>query len=164
MKREVKVDYISWIRSKVGHDKIILNFVVALIRNKQGKILMQKRVDSGLWGFPGGCIEIGESFEKALRREVFEETQIQDFEIVTQLGAYNWLNLTYPNGDIAQPIDIWYVCNFNGEVDLTYKDEETSELRWVNFSKLDVELFNKNFAIAIEDYLKWESTHMKVGE
>ncbi|MFC4653139.1 NUDIX domain-containing protein [Lactococcus nasutitermitis] len=150
---EGKPDYIKWLRSKVGHDKVFMNFVVALIRNEKGEVLMQQRGDSDLWGFPGGCIELGESFEEALHREIFEETQIREFEIVRQLGTYNWREFTYPNGDVAQPIDIWFICNLHGTVDLTYRDEETEDLRWVDLKNLTVELFNKKFSTAIADYL-----------
>lgn len=150
------MDYITWLRSKVGHDKVFMNFAVALIRNEKGQVLMQQRGDSGLWGFPGGCIELGETFEEALRREVFEETRISDFVIVHQLGVYNRMNFVYPSGDVAQPIDIVYVCELHGVVDLTYRDEETEDLRWVDLSNLDVELFNRDFVGTINDYLDWE--------
>ncbi len=48
-------DYIEWIRARVGHDQIFLNFSGACITNDEGKILFQKRTASGNeWGFPGG--------------------------------------------------------------------------------------------------------------
>lgn len=51
-------DYINWIRSKVGHEKIILVFAGGCLFNNEGKVLLQKRGDFGKWGFPGGAIEI----------------------------------------------------------------------------------------------------------
>lgn len=146
-------DYIKWIRSKVGHEPIFLNFSVGIIRNKEGKVLMNRRGDSNLWGFIGGCIELGENFEEALRREIFEETQIKDLKILDSLGCYTWPNFTYPNGDVTQTIEHWYLCEAD-EVDLSYKDEETLELRWIDLENLDVELFNKNHMKIIEDYQK----------
>ena len=53
--------------------------VIALIRNEEGKILLQKRVDEvhveadGKWEFPGGVIEFGELPEEAIMRECQEE-------------------------------------------------------------------------------------------
>ncbi|SQE94136.1 phosphohydrolase [Streptococcus pyogenes] len=42
-------DYISYIRSKVGHDKIILNFAGGILTNDDGKVLMQLRGDKKTW-------------------------------------------------------------------------------------------------------------------
>lgn len=51
--------------------------VVALIKRSDGRLLIQKRPDKGLfggmWEFPGGKIEPGETPRKALDREVREE-------------------------------------------------------------------------------------------
>ena len=54
-------DYIRWLREKVGHERIILTFVGGCIRNQEGEVLLQRRSGSGLWGFPGGAIEPGET-------------------------------------------------------------------------------------------------------
>lgn len=52
-------DYISYIRSKVGHDKIFLNFSAGILTDDQGRLLLQKRSDNGKWGLPGGdCVII----------------------------------------------------------------------------------------------------------
>ena len=45
-------DYIRWIRSKVGHETIILTFAGGCIFNDQGAVLLQRRRDSNKWGFP----------------------------------------------------------------------------------------------------------------
>jgi len=53
--------------------------IVALIRNEEGKILLQKRADplipdaDGKWEFPGGVVEFGELPEEAVLRECQEE-------------------------------------------------------------------------------------------
>ena len=36
-------DYIRWIRTKIGHEKIILVFAGGCIFNEQGKVLLQRR-------------------------------------------------------------------------------------------------------------------------
>ena len=45
----------------------------AIIRNAEGHVLLQRRSDNGLWGLPGGSVEIGESVTTAVVREVKEE-------------------------------------------------------------------------------------------
>ena len=60
--QEVTMDsqnYIQWLRSKVGHEKIILVFAGSCIFNEKGEVLLQRRADSNKWGFPGGAIELG---------------------------------------------------------------------------------------------------------
>ena len=57
-----------------------LLIVTAIIRNTEGKILLQKRVDpdiptaDGKWELPGGKINPGETPEDAIIRECREET------------------------------------------------------------------------------------------
>lgn len=55
---------------------------VAAIRD--GKVLLVKRGRNpgrGLFAFPGGRVEPGESFEDAARRELFEETRLAAGEL-----------------------------------------------------------------------------------
>lgn len=58
--------------------------VVGAIIKKEEKILIAQRLKgefAGLWEFPGGKVEIGESDEQALMREIDEELEIQINEI-----------------------------------------------------------------------------------
>ena len=70
----VQKDYIRWLREKVGHDLVFLNFAGGCIRNEQGEVLLQRRADRDLWGCPGGAMELGKSAPAAAVREVREET------------------------------------------------------------------------------------------
>ena len=42
----------------------------AIILNSQNQILLQRRSDSGKWGLPGGCQELGERFQDTIIREI----------------------------------------------------------------------------------------------
>ncbi len=68
--------YIEELRKVVGSRPLNLAGVAVAVFNEQGQILLQQR-RNGIWGVPGGFVELGESTEEAGRREVFEETGIE---------------------------------------------------------------------------------------
>ena len=63
-----------------GEEKII-HVVAGLIRDARGRVLLARRTEgrdlSGLWEFPGGKVEPGETPEAALARELREELGIE---------------------------------------------------------------------------------------
>lgn len=120
-------DYIGWLRSRVGHEKVILVFAGGCIFNEKGEVLLQKR-GSGGWGFPGGAIEVGESIEAAAVREVREETGL-DVEVVRLIGVYSDPDMTYPNGDQAHSICIGLEFRVRGGA-LACDGSETLALRY----------------------------------
>ncbi|WP_167628623.1 NUDIX hydrolase [Listeria valentina] len=122
------MDYIREIRKKVGNEKIILNFVGGYIKNNEGEILLQKRKDKNVWGFPGGAIELGESIEEALVREILEETGLQ-IKMKSLIGIYSKYEDSYPNGDKVQPISYFFELELlSGK--LSTQDEETLGLKY----------------------------------
>ncbi len=81
--------------------------VAVVIHDERGRILLEKRSDSSLWGFPGGRIEPGESVTEAAVREVREETGL-DVEVTRLIGVYSELAdriVTYPD-NIVHLVDI----------------------------------------------------------
>ncbi len=50
--------------------------VAGIVVNDTGQILVIRRRDNGHWEPPGGVLELDESFEDGVRREVREETGI----------------------------------------------------------------------------------------
>jgi 8-oxo-dGTP diphosphatase len=62
--------------------------VFALIFNEQGHILLGHRRDTDWWNLPGGGMEIGETVDEALRREVQEETGLE-IEVERLVGVYS---------------------------------------------------------------------------
>ena len=56
---------------------LVIEVAAALIRDEAGRYLITQRRGgshlAGLWEFPGGKLEVGESSETALRRELREE-------------------------------------------------------------------------------------------
>ncbi|MEU6190325.1 NUDIX domain-containing protein [Nocardia sp. NPDC047038] len=59
----------------------------ASVTDEHGRVLMQRRDDSGNWSLPGGIMEVGETLEDCAVRETREETGL-DIEITGLLGIY----------------------------------------------------------------------------
>jgi 8-oxo-dGTP diphosphatase len=60
----------------------------------EGQTLLVRRAnppDAGLWGFPGGKIEHGETVEAAALRELVEETSVQGeaLDVITTLDVFD---------------------------------------------------------------------------
>lgn len=75
--------------------------IAVVIRNAQ--VLLVRRAnppDAGLWGFPGGKIDLGETIDAAAIRELYEETGIEAaFErILNALEAFD----RDPQGHVRQ--------------------------------------------------------------
>jgi 8-oxo-dGTP diphosphatase len=58
-----------------------MEVVCAILSNRDGHILLAKRpahkTNGGLWEFPGGKLEKGETLQSALKREIKEELGIE---------------------------------------------------------------------------------------
>jgi 8-oxo-dGTP diphosphatase len=51
--------------------------VAGVVVRPDGAVLVVQRRDNSHWEPPGGVLELNESFEQGVRREVFEETGVQ---------------------------------------------------------------------------------------
>ena len=101
------MDYISYIRSKVGHDKVILNFAGGILTDEAGRVLLQLRGDKKTWAIPGGAMELGETSLQAAVHEFYEETGIA-VEAKRLLNVYTNFDESYPNGDKVQTVVFLY--------------------------------------------------------
>ena len=144
-------DYIKWIRSKVGHEKIIIVYAGGCIFNENGEVLLQKRADCNKWGFPGGAIELGETPEMAAIREVKEETGL-DVEVNKLIGIYTDSDVVCVNGDKVHSICIGYEMSIVGG-ELICDENETLELKYFSLDNMP-ELFCKQHEELLRDVRK----------
>lgn len=105
--------------------------VVAALIKKDGKILIAKRATGdentlGKWEFPGGKVELNESEENAIEREIKEE-----FEMNIKANEFIVNNVCeYPNRTIDLRL---YDCEYvSGE----FKLHDHFECSWVNIENL----------------------------
>ncbi|MDG5471248.1 NUDIX domain-containing protein [Jeotgalibacillus sp. ET6] len=93
-------DYIATMRKMIGHNTLLTVGCGAIIEDAGGRALFQKRSDYGVWGIPGGLLEVGERVENALIREVLEETGLLIRDI-SLFGIYSGEKgfAQYENGD-----------------------------------------------------------------
>ena len=148
------MDYIQNIRKKVGKDKIILNFTCGIL-NQSGKILLQKRADKGMWGLPGGAIELGESALEALVREFYEETGIE-VRAEKLLNVYTKYSDSYPNGDEAQVLTILYLVSSENSISTNFlSSDETLELGFFDHGDIqNIAIVNQQHQDMINDFFE----------
>ena len=109
--------------------------VHALILNENNKVLTLRR--SGVndykplyWDIPGGTVDVGETVENALEREIREETSLI-IKPIKPIYVYSNLDQV-PKRQTAQII---YLCKYiSGEVVLN--PEEHDEFKWVDYNEL----------------------------
>lgn len=112
------VKYTRWLRSYVGHQRILQVRASAFVRDEQGGVLLCRRADVMLWDVPGGTIGIEEIPARGMSREVQEETGLV-VEAERVVGVYGGPEFawTYPNGDQAQILAIFFAARIvDGEL------------------------------------------------
>lgn len=111
-----------------------LSVVIALIKDGQGKILLQKRVDplipiaDGKWEFPGGRIDYGESPEDAIKRECMEEIGCE-IEVEGLLPLVQSTIWERSDGDSQHVLVFCYEAKLISGVP-SPKDKKVSEVKW----------------------------------
>lgn len=100
--------------------------VVALIKNDQNKLLLTQRKlppGKGKFDFPGGFVDMGESLETALKREIREELNLEIFD----LHYFDSFVTTYPcKGITYYPVDAVFQCRIKDWNSLLVQDDVKS--------------------------------------
>ncbi|MBC8744838.1 NUDIX hydrolase [Lactobacillus sp. Marseille-P7033] len=133
--------YIKDIRALVGHQPLIMTSASGALLNKSREVLLQERADTGDWGFPGGYMEFGESFDQTVKREFKEDAGIEVVPI-KQLAILDQNFYTYPNGDKVQPVNAFYLVKEEGLKRSQPKPSETTTTKYFSLLKEPPKLFN----------------------
>ncbi len=119
-----------------------LHVAVGVVKNATGHILIALRHDTahqgGLWEFPGGKVEAGESVEQALSRELKEELNISVQKMMPLI------KVRHQYSDLKVLLDVWTVLDFSGDV----TGSEGQRVEWVLPEQLpDYSFPEANYAI-----------------
>lgn len=102
-----------------------LHVAVGVVLDRQGRVLVSLRHaaahQGGLWEFPGGKVEAGETVSEALARELREELSIRVLEVSPLL------EVRHDYGDRRVLLDVWWVSAFEGQP----RGLEGQRVRWV---------------------------------
>ena len=121
-------EYVQALRNHVGTDLLWMAGVSAVVRNDRGEVLLVRRSDNGLWSLVSGILEPGEQPAAGLLREVEEETGVvAAIEALT--GVWTLPEVTYPNGDRAQYLDLCFIAR-HVSGDARVNDDESVEVGW----------------------------------
>lgn len=108
-----------------------VHVAAAVIEDAAGNIFLAKRPDDkhqgGLWEFPGGKVEAGETAVDALKRELHEEIGIE------VLACEPFIQIPYHYPDKSILLDVYHVTSFRGEA----WGKEGQKVEWVAKDQLE---------------------------
>ena len=148
-------NYVQTMRQWIGHERMFVPGVRAVIVNADGKILLQKRGDLDIWGLPGGSMELDETVLEALRREIWEETGIT-VKDPQPMGIYCGPihRITYPNGDQIQCFGLAFIVR-SWEGEFVADGDESKELRFFSQDEIPKTMLPTH-SKTVEDYFQYK--------
>ena len=127
-------DFVSRIRSKLGHDPLPLPGVTAVVFHVDGRLLLVRRADNRQWGLVTGCLEPPEQPATATVREVWEEAGVVA-EVDSLLRVESMDLITYANRDQVYMLDLAFRCRaLAGEPHVN--DDESIDADWFDLDAL----------------------------
>lgn len=132
--------------------KPLLIVAACALIDTDGRVLMCQRPEgkshSGLWEFPGGKVELGETPEQTIVRELREELGLEPCEQCLQ--AFSFSSFAYQDFNLLMPL---YLCR---QWDGFVRPQENQAVRWVfpdRLMELDLVPADVSLAQEIRDRL-----------
>ena len=118
-----------------------------IILNKNNQVFVGKRKDNAgdRWQMPQGGVENGEDFLSAMKRELHEETSIENIKIIKEIEQFyeyelpkNLVGIIW-KGKFRGQKQKWFIAKFTGyenEINLNTKHPEFIDWKWIDPEKL----------------------------
>ena len=118
-----------------------------IVLNKDNKVFVAKRIDNpkNFWQMPQGGVDEGEDFLKAAYRELEEETNIKNVELIKEFNG----TITYELPDRLLGIiwkgkykgqkQKWFLMRFTGEekeINIKTKNPEFLDWKWIELDQI----------------------------
>ncbi|QKE75498.1 NUDIX domain-containing protein [Arthrobacter citreus] len=112
------MNYCDAMREKIGNDPLIIVRPSVAILNQNGEILLYRYI-GGIWNIPGDILQLNESVEECLKRNVLRDIGLT-IKKLTLFGVYSGtelINRVEESGDEYQTVAIGYLCTeFEGHI------------------------------------------------
>ena len=121
--------------------------VGAIVLNKKNQVFVGKRKDNPVdkWQMPQGGVNDGEDLTSAMKRELNEETGIENIKILNEIDG--WFEYELPNyllgkiwrGKFRGQKQKWFIVKFLGddeEINLEKDKPEFIEWKWLDIENL----------------------------
>jgi len=149
--------YFGQLRALAGDRTLLLTAARLVLRHPDDGLLLIQRADNGIWSFPAGTMELGESITDCAVRELREETGLHAAR-VTPYAMHTGPAYTHRNmfGDVYQHFVVLFrVDEWRGE--LVRKTDETTDAGFFPESSLP-EPLSGTVAETLADLAAFEST------
>ena len=127
--------------------------------DESGKLLLQRRRDTGQWALPMGKMELGETPRECAVRETLEETGIL-VEIVGLVGVYSNPRhiVAYTDGEIRQEYEVTLLARpVSGS---PAENDEASAVGWFALDEIEELDVHDSMRRQIRDYANGSMPHV----
>ena len=137
----------------IKHTLPLRKGVGVVVLNHDDKVFVGKRRDNPIdkWQMPQGGVDQGENFLTAMKRELFEETNIQSIKVVKEIDGFFEYELPEElvgiiwKGKYRGQKQKWFIVKFIGdedEINLKTKNPEFVEWKWIFPDELPTVIVN----------------------
>jgi ADP-ribose pyrophosphatase YjhB (NUDIX family) len=155
------MDYCETMREMIGNAPLIIMRPSVAIINHSGEILLNRYL-GGTWGIPGGILQLNESVEECIKRNVQNDLGIR-LNTLRLLGVYSGkelINRVEESGDEYHTVAVGYLStDFEGS--LSPDEDQAIEANFFQFNRLPEEIdpFIMNKLVELKGQLEMKKFH-----